>query len=269
MKNKSNKVKRKFFHIDQPFYRSNIFVVVSLIFLTSIILSVLWYIRNKQLKKIIEKKNVQILISELEATALRAQMNPHFIFNCLNSIQNFLYTDKSEKAIEFLGKFSVLIRKVLDQSCSELTTIENEFEILKLYIELEQLRQNGKFIFNFEISDEILISNDKIPTMLIQPFVENSILHGLSPLKDKSGKLNISISKTNDSYVCKIEDNGVGRTFNKTSKKHNSMGIKITEERIQNISKIHGKEAKFTIIDNFDENGNASGTKVILTIPNI
>jgi sensor histidine kinase YesM len=168
-------------------------------------------IRENRIKKEQARQTeINKQIAEIRMMALRAQMNPHFIFNSLNSVQHFITIREKKEALNYLSKFSKLIRKILENSRENTVSISNELQLLELYIQLEQLRFSNKFDYHIEIDKKIDTENIEIPPLLIQPYVENAILHGLIN-KDGKGHLFFSVEKNNGLLVCKIEDNGIGR----------------------------------------------------------
>lgn len=209
-----------------------------------------------------------------EMKALRAQMNPHFTFNSMNSIQLFLINNDTEAAQKYLTKFSKLMRMILDHSKLDRIYVQDEIEGLELYLELEGLRFKDKFEWKINVSEEIETELDQIPSMLIQPFAENAIWHGLMHKEDGVGKIEISFELEANSIVVSIKDNGVGRTAAKTYKessstkrKSKSMGMQITVERLQIINEMLNTSMKFEINDLKDVNGKPLGTEIILNIP--
>ncbi|MBP8155670.1 MAG: histidine kinase [Leadbetterella sp.] len=229
--------------------------------------------------KLLEEQRINTLttefeqkIAETEITALRSQMNPHFIFNCLNSIKLYSLENDSESASIYLTKFSKLIRLVLDNSRSERLTLEKEIETLRLYIEMEIMRFKEKVTYEMNISPEIDQQYVEIPPLLIQPFVENAIWHGLMH-KELGGKVSILVNLLEENMLeIQIIDNGVGREKSaeyksKTATKHKSFGMKVTNERIDLINQIYKTKAKVEIIDLYDSNQIGIGTKVIIQIP--
>lgn len=208
--------------------------------------------------------------SELEMQALRAQMNPHFIFNCLSSINRFILKNESEAASDYLTRFSRLIRLVLSNSKRPLIFLEDELEMLRLYIEMERLRFKNSFDFNITFKNEIEASAIPIPPLLLQPFVENAIWHGLMN-KDGHGQLDISFTYDDGMLTCTITDNGVGRRKaeelkSKKDVKGKSMGLQITSERLAKLNKGNNQDTFFKVEDLYDDEGHASGTEVILHI---
>jgi len=204
--------------------------------------------------------------------ALSQQMNPHFIFNTLNSIQYFLLNNDKLSSNKYLTKFAKLMRITLDNSQNEIIPLSKEIESLNLYVELEQLRFDNKFSFeiiNNVKTDEELIS---IPPLIIQPFVENAIWHGIMHRSNtEGGQLKIHFNIENDNLKCIVEDNGIGRKkadeFKKQTKpEHISLGTQITESRIDLINKLHKGKLKINYTDLCDDN-NSTGTKVEIIFP--
>ena len=208
---------------------------------------------------------------ELEMQALRAQMNPHFIFNCLNSIDNLIQLNEKEKATLYLSKFARLIRSILENATSNLVPCWKDLETLQLYLELEAIRFDHKFSYIINVSEEVLNGDYKIPPLVIQPFVENAIHHGLLNKKEADKKLTITVT-SNDNYIYySIEDNGVGRakaaaykTINRPAYK--SMGLKITADRIDLFNQ--NKSSAVKITDLFNEHNEPAGTKVEVELVN-
>ena len=198
-------------------------------------------------------------------------MNPHFIFNCLNSIENFIMQNDKRQASDYLNKFSQLIRTILDSSRNEVVPVVKDMEALKLYVELEQLRFNHKFNFTVFV-DPVLAGGDYlVPPLLVQPFVENAIVHGMAHSEEKDLNLVVRASLEGDRIKYVIEDNGVGRekakVYNMQNKPyHKSVGLKITEERISIFNEEDAKKESIKIVDLYDENRNPEGTKVEIVL---
>ena len=221
----------------------------------------------KQVQTAFEKK-----IAETEMTALRAQMNPHFIFNCLNSIKLYTLENDSQTASDYLSMFSQLIRLVLENSRSEKVTLEKEMETLQLYINLEAMRFKDKVKYQIHIAPDIDQQYTKLPPLLIQPYVENAIWHGLMHKKE-GGNIVIDITQTTDYFLLvEIKDDGIGREQaaaykSKSATKQKSFGLKMTSERLEMINQVYGIKADVQVEDLKDEMKNAKGTKVIIKIP--
>lgn len=223
-------------------------------------------------KKEMTKQAMQQQIIALENKALRAQMNPHFIFNALNSIQDFIIDNNAKEASKYLNKFAKLIRLMLDNSEHSFVSLQKELDLLTYYIELERLRFNHNFEYIFEKSVEIDTYNISIPTMMIQPHVENAIWHGLQHKKE-GGTLHLRIYLLDEEQlVCEVEDDGIGREAAKAirqnrHKDHESKGLSITENRLKLFQQSHNQSIGMKTIDKYDENGKATGTKIIITLP--
>ena len=220
--------------------------------------------RQRRQQHELEKKNI-----EIEQRLLRTQMNPHFIFNSLNSISNFILHNQPGIAQSYLSKFARLMRLILNNSREKMIPLEDEIETLELYLSLERLRFNEIFDFAVEVNPEIDPEFTYVPPMLIQPFVENAILHGLAPKKEK-GNIRLQIKKQERCLKVTIEDDGIGRKEAAKRKqqktKRKSLGMQVTKERLEMLSKELGILFRMDIID-LEENGTAKGTKVILCIP--
>ena len=220
----------------------------------------------------IELSELQQKIFQTEITALRAQMNPHFIFNCLNSIQLFTAQNEAEKASEYLSKFSRLIRLVLENSRSEKVTLENELETLRLYIEMEAMRFKGKVSYHINIAEGIDTGYIQIPPLLVQPFVENAIWHGLMH-KEEGGMVNVEVTQPNENLLhIEITDDGIGREKaaefkSKSATINKSFGMKVTNERIELINQLYNSTTKVQVFDLNNQQGEAAGTKVVVEIP--
>jgi streptogramin lyase len=211
-------------------------------------------------------------IAETEMMALRAQMNPHFIFNCLNSIDNLIQNNEKEKATGYLARFAKLIRSILENSKHQLIPVWKDMETLRLYLELEALRCDNKFSYSVNIAEEILNGDYKIPPLVIQPFVENAIHHGLMNKLQAPRNLSVSAQTKNSEIHFTVVDNGVGRAQAEKLKqlnkwKHHSLGIDITRERI-NLFNSGGLHESVKIIDLADSHNEPAGTKVEIQFNN-
>ncbi|OBQ57225.1 histidine kinase [Tamlana sp. s12] len=215
--------------------------------------------KEEQLKKAFTER-----IREMEMLALRSQMNPHFIFNSLNALKYLVMTSRNDDAVTYLDNFSILLRSILQNSTRDVITVEEELEILELYLSLEKSRIGDSFEYHIQLASKEALSQYTIPPLLLQPFVENAIWHGLS-LSTKLEKRLLIKFDTKDTLRITIEDNGVGRKASGEIKKmHKSMGTNITQERMSlynhiNDSKMHLK------IEDLEKNGVAQGTRIIIT----
>ncbi|MBN2173072.1 MAG: histidine kinase, partial [Bacteroidales bacterium] len=210
-------------------------------------------------------------ISEITQKNLRQQMNPHFIFNTLNSIQYYMYQHDKIATNNYLTKFSSLMRKTLENSQYTSIPIKDEIDALVLYLELESIRFKEKFEYRIDIDEDIDTMLYKIPTMLIQPYVENAICHGLIN-KDDKGYLHVSLKLDSGRLACTIEDNGIGREAameirERKNGNHNSLGTRITESRLSLVNALYGKNMKIDYTDLKDSAGKPAGTRVTIHIP--
>jgi two-component sensor histidine kinase len=215
---------------------------------------------------------MQQRMAQLEMKALRAQMNPHFIFNALNSIQTFMMKSETEQALAYLNRFARLIRSVLDHSQLNTIPISKEVSMLENYIELEKLRFADQFDYKITIDPAIDADFTEILSMIIQPFIENAIWHGLLHKKDEQGKLLLTFTKMQDRILCTIEDNGIGRERSAALKQrsgytHASRGLQITRDRLSLYNSRFNVDASFNIEDLYDAEGRPCGTRVNLWFP--
>jgi sensor histidine kinase YesM len=227
--------------------------------------------RNEKLKSENIRRELIHKTTEMEMQALRAQMNPHFVFNCLNSINSFIMKNESQAASDYLTQFSRLMRLVLNNSKKSWITLEDEIEMLILYLDMEKLRFKNAFRYELLCGKGVDPPSLFIPPLLLQPFVENAIWHGLMHKKE-NGLVTISFTIENDILHCTVIDNGIGRVEaanagSKSSQIHKSMGIQITRERLALINQeLDQKKVIFQIEDMIDKEGQAAGTKVDLSI---
>ncbi len=228
-------------------------ITISVVSISVLLFITFFFIlRNRRVKQKSDKLR-------LEHRLLRSQMNPHFIFNSLTSIQSYLYKNDGLKAAKLLGLFASLMRSVLENSTRELVTLEEEERTIYDYLKLEQIRTNNMFDYDINISSEIEKEFEMIPPMLIQPFIENSIKHGISSIETR-GHINVNIEKEQDVYSVTVTDNGSGFDIDKMNKKR-SYALKIFNQRLQNIYNI--KNSSFVI----EKSDNNVGTKVSFKIP--
>lgn len=257
--------------IQPPFWRTNWFVFLVLCALVGILcLGFRYWVRQIQQQES-QKTEINKKLAELEMQALRAQMNPHFIFNSLNSINRFIMKHESESASAYLSKFSKLIRFILNRSTASLVTLASELETLSLYLELESLRFSGQFTYSIQVDAAIEADFTEIPPLLIQPYVENAIWHGLMQ-KEGGGHIGIQLQKQGKQLICTIDDNGVGRqkaaALNSKSATHTkSKGMQITADRLKLSQTLYGQQPTVAIHDLVDDEGEPAGTRVVLTIP--
>lgn len=255
-----------------PWWKTNWFIAFVFIILFTIVYG---QYRNRVAsirKEESEKNQLKQRIAEIEMTALRAQMNPHFIFNCLNSINRFILVNDTEAASTYLTKFSRLIRMILDGSREDFIPLDQELEALKLYIDMESMRFQERFSWSLNVDESIDLQNVTVPPLLLQPFVENAIWHGLMQAPEESPKrLMIHLHQRENILSIEISDNGIGRARaleikSKGGDKHKSHGISMTEERLKLMEKVKGVHYKVLIEDNGDPLSSLIGTKVTLQL---
>ena len=211
-------------------------------------------------------------MADIEMQALRAQMNPHFIFNCLNSINRYIVKSDQATASLYLTRFAKLIRLILDNSNSKTVTLTNELEALRLYIEMESIRFEKQFDYSITVDEEVHPDHVYVPPLIIQPYVENAIWHGLLH-KESAGQLRVQINRKNGSLLeCVVEDNGVGREKarelkSKSANHSKSLGMKLTESRLALLNKHSNWDASVEITDIKSLTGEVAGTRVTLRIP--
>jgi putative methionine-R-sulfoxide reductase with GAF domain/ligand-binding sensor domain-containing protein len=211
--------------------------------------------------------------TETRLQSLRLQMNPHFLFNALNSIQQMILANEEMVATRYLSKFSKLLRTILVHSDKEFVSLKEELEILNLYIDLESIRFKDSFKYKIECDEGIDTDEVKLPTLLIQPFVENAIWHGLMH-KEGERSLLVKFFESRDKLHCIVEDNGIGRERSREAKlatgqgnRHTSKGIQVSLERLRAMGNGNGHEASLEIIDLKNENGKAAGTRIEIIFP--
>lgn len=261
------------FNIKSPFWQWWwLRVIVFLVLVGIIWLLVFLRIKNIRLKIRTEQEKLEMEknIIELEQEAARLQMNPHFIFNSLNSIQGFIATKDAFQAKRYLAKFARLMRLILENAREEFIPIQNEVEMLENYLELEKLSVNNKFDFIIKIDKAIDPESCEIPPMMIQPFVENAIIHGIKKKVGK-GHIQVNFKREQDIVLCEIIDDGIGREASQKNivtgkSKHKSTGISVTKRRLKQFSEQTNTNAGVKIVD-LKKDSKALGTKVIISIP--
>ena len=251
----------------QALYKNILLVLLLIIPVFGFLIFRIYAYRQKAINSKLKNRSL-----DLEQRMLRAQMNPHFIFNAMNSIQSFVATNDTYSAEKYLARFSRLMRYILENSSKQLVCLEDELKMLQLYIELEQLRFDNKFTFEITTAKNMDAEYIFIPPLLTQPYIENAIVHGLcnKPGNDGFLKINYAI-ENNNVLICEIEDNGIGRKQAaqlKKSKKemHKSMGMQVTKERFDMLAQTNKLDFSSHITDLYNENGEALGTKVSLRI---
>ncbi len=267
-KSRENELLAAQLKINEKDLRNQRVIIVSALILAVLLILVISLTLYFQRKK----RRLENQLESFKQKALQQLMNPHFLFNALNSIQYFILKNDTITSHKYLTKLARLVRTFLNLSQHDFIALEKEIETITLYLELESLRFEKKFEFSIQVEDEIDVLNDKIPVLLIQPFVENAILHGVLHRKDGNGKISIEFSSQNDHICCIVEDNGIGRAQSenlyKTNKPgHKSMGTSITLKRLDLLKKLHKLEAAFEYTDLKNDQDQAMGTRVRIIIP--
>ncbi|MDQ6761449.1 MAG: histidine kinase [Bacteroidota bacterium] len=254
----------------QIVFKNALLLAVLILLILTIVIA---FFVNKSFKS--RKKRAEVIfkqkIAESQIQSLRAQMNPHFIFNSLNSIENFMMQNEKRKASDYLHKFALLVRKILDSSRNEITTVGLDMEALKLYVELEQMRFNNKFCYEENTEAELMNGYYNVPSLLIQPYVENAIIHGIAHSDKADLKLTVSAVLEGEYIKYTIEDNGIGRCqsekYNKLNKRqHKSIGLKITEDRILLFNQAQNTNGYIKFTDLYTPNEEPAGTRVEVKI---
>lgn len=270
-----------YFQIDSPYWQKWWFVSLNFLLIIGAV-SLLFYIRiwvinkrnallSKNTELQIDKLNIEKELRASQLSALKVQMNPHFIFNALNSIQEYILTNEKVLANTYLGKFSDLMRLYLDMSNKQTITLDEELRALKLYLDLEAMRFEDSFEYILNIDENLETDEEKLPPMIIQPYIENAIKHGLLH-KRTNRKLWVSFYKSEDGLlVCEVVDNGIGRKsseeLNKLRhKNHKSFATRATQKRLEILNQGLQKSIGVEYEDLQDEHGNALGTKVVIKI---
>ena len=249
---------------------------ISIAALLATLTLLVFLLRSKKLQKrlfekekLLQKNESEKQLANLEQTALRAQMNPHFIFNSLNSVQRFVINNDSEGVNTYLTTFASLIRQTLENSGKKLIALKDELKYLEAYLKLEQMRANNSFGYSIDVSSEIDVSETYIPSMIIQPFVENSINHGMANKAPGQGDIKLSFSK-NGKLNCSVLDNGTGikqSVANTAPGSHEPMGSTITQKRIFAYNTLEDEKIELSVTDLSEADKNNNGTVVIIKFP--
>lgn len=272
--NYETKIKQIDFKINKPFWLNTFF----LIYMSLIIIALLYTFYKYQIQKI-EKKNQLLLdkvnleknLNQSKLKAIKSQMNPHFFYNALNTIQSYILSNDKKQAVSYLSKFSTLTRTILEMSEKENITLSEEIKTLGLYLDIEKARFDEDFSYEINIAYGIDIDNIKIPSMLLQPYVENAVKHGLLHKKGEK-KLTIDFERIFDSLKITIDDNGIGRQKSAElnaikNKDHLSFATEAMQNRIALLNQYKQKNIAINFDDKFNKNEQSLGTKVIIEIP--
>ena len=243
------------------FFVGNLFLALGIFFGWLVIYFLFHYVKSEE-----ERLKTQLQMVELEAKALRAQMNPHFIFNCMNSIKALIQSDEKQRSIEYLTTFSKLIRTLFQNADKRQISLYDEIETCRFYTQLETMRLNGKLNCYFDIDPNLDLKSLLVPALIIQPFIENAIWHGIVPKGE--GIIKVTVKGTAGSIICEVDDDGIGRVLSMKNKPvtpplHESKGVHLAKARLDLGKKLNDINASITIVDKY-ENEKATGTKVIL-----
>jgi hypothetical protein len=260
------------FEVEKPFWLYTEFLIFFILVCLLLVGLAFRFLLNRYKKKEREKTQIHKLIMESKMAAMQAQMNPHFIFNAINGIQNYVLNKESDLAYDYLTKFSRLIRKVLHNSQSPLLPLSEELETLKLYVSLEQLRFEQAFDYEVVIDSKIDIFQTYIPPMLIQPYIENAIWHGIMARpKQFKGHIKVAFLSSGEQLIIKISDNGIGRKASqqlKENQEHQSLGMTISSERLEMVQRFYQVQALSIDVSDLIENNQVTGTLVQICLPN-
>ncbi len=256
--------------IDPPFWQTWWFWAAVIAGLGLIIGFILWWrirvVKKREKEKFAHEKQIM----ELEAKALRAQMNPHFIFNCLNSIKSLIQQHDEEKSVAYLTTFSKLIRNLFNSADKKEISLYDEIETCKLYLQLEAMRFDTKFSYAVNVDENIDLKSIQVPALIIQPFIENAIWHGIVP-RNTGGQVSLNVLRKDGVVEIIIDDDGLGREASAQNRSasglaHQSKGVNHTQSRLELNNLLQQRQAELEIIDKKDENGLATGTTVIIKI---
>jgi ligand-binding sensor domain-containing protein/uncharacterized protein with PQ loop repeat len=260
--------------IEKAFWRTGWFRLL-LIALIGLVLFIVYSIRiNKIKRNETLKRDFENQLAQVRMNLLRTQMNPHFLFNSLNSINSFILKNDRQNASGYLTKFSRLMRIILDNSRNEWVTLERELKAIELYVQLESLRFNHSFEYKMTLPEALDAENLVLPPMLIQPYIENAIWHGLMYRKEPGGQLTVSVKELDQTIEVRITDNGVGRAAaeamkSKSALQQKSYGMKITAERMRIVNMAYQIDAHAEVIDLWDSAAQPAGTEVVLSLKRI
>jgi ligand-binding sensor domain-containing protein len=260
------------FAMKAPFWQTWLFEITSAVLLTSVAALLTYFIvRRRKRKEALRVKNEQLLL-EYKLIALKAQINPHFISNCLSAIQHLIRSNATNEANTYIARFGLLVRKILDFSSQPVVSVGEELELLEIYLDLEQLRFKNKFSYSFFIEKDLVLSDVYLPPLILNPIVENAIWHGLLPIESKrSAEIKIAIRQDSNTLTVLVEDNGVGIDIGRITAKRNnnkSYGLDVTEQRLINLNYLYRRtEARLAYEALVNEKGDPAGTRVTIVLP--
>lgn len=255
------------FKVNPRWYQTLFFKILCAILSLAVLAEIFIVTINRSRRKMRNEFAMQQQINTLQANALRAQMNPHFIFNCLNSIKLLVQNHQNDEATDYLVKFTRLIRSLLETADQPYVSLQAELETCRLYMEMEKLRFGDKFNYHIMIAPEVDCQSIDIPTLIIQPIVENAIWHGIMPKSDR-GNIYIHVSENEHEIICTITDDGIGRAASKRinlhRSTHQSKGVSLTSRRLDLFNKLYQSEALLQVDDLLDSDDKPSGTRTTI-----
>ena len=270
--NWSNTILPDYFFISYfSFWQVVLFFVVYLSITSLLKLSKSWFTVNELQRELLvaekQKSAHEKELLELEARALRAQMNPHFIFNCMNSIKALIQNDDKQRATDYLTTFSKLIRTIFQNADKRQISLYDEIETCKLYMQLEAMRLNEKLKYQFDIDPNLDLKSVMVPALIVQPFIENAIWHGIVP-KDE-GMIIVTVKGNDEAIICEVDDDGIGREMSQLNKPvtsviHESKGVYLSKARLDLEKLLNEKQATIETTDKY-ENDKSIGTTVVIT----
>lgn len=272
--NKKSPITKIIINIEEPFWLSFSFISFIIFLCLGLIL---WLYRinikkiNKRNQLILDKINLEKNVNQSKLKAIKSQMNPHFFYNALNTLQSYILSNEKKEAIDYLSKFSNLTRTILEMTEKDWISISDEIKTLTLYLDIEKARFDNDLNYSIIVDPYLDIDSSKIPSMLIQPYVENAIKHGLLHKKE-SKILNIGFDKIDDTLTIKIDDNGIGRQKSNAlnqikNKNHQSFATDALQSRIDLLNQYNKKNITIEIIDKYTITNLPSGTTVLIKIP--
>ncbi len=262
------------FEVQPAFYQTTWFLVLMLLLTAAAVAGIFYFAWKRVLSQERKRNEIQRRIAESEQKALRSQMNPHFIFNSLNSIEKFFITNRPQEANAFIADFSDLIRSILDLSGKTAISLREELRFVELFLTLECHRMDHRFTFSVEVDEELAVDMLMVPPIILQPFAENAVWHGISLLENQKGHIRLTVDGVENGLRIHVTDNGIGRARSeelksKYRKKHKSSGIRITNERLELLNMDLKGPDKFSIsiMDLQHADGTVAGTDIIVFVP--
>lgn len=257
------------FSIEHPFWQTWWFRIIVVLMLAACV----WWIFTQRIKRLRKNAQQRGLLAEYQHQALAAQMNPHFIFNSLTAMQAFILDGEKEKALKYVDRFAFLMRKSMEHSVQKFVPLEKDVELLRVYFELETARFEDRLTCSINIAPDVPVSELRVPAMIVQPFAENAIRHGVIHRGQQGGRVDVRFEWKENQLWCCIEDNGVGRArsaeINRSRRKHTSFGASITQERLRLLCEVTHQQYALTITDKTDADQHPTGTIIYFMLPSL